>query len=97
MAATSEDVVVRLCRLLLDFVDEASRESDDFVGLEHPLTHETMAAIIGASRPHTSSVLAELEVLNVVRRRGRKLLVNPVGLKRYGVGVARASSIPRAG
>ena len=80
MAAMSEEVAVRLCRLLLDFVEEGARDSDDLVPLSHTLTHETMANIVGASRPHTSSVLAELERRDVVQRRRRDLLVRPSGL-----------------
>ncbi|MGH7566029.1 MAG: Crp/Fnr family transcriptional regulator [Gemmatimonadota bacterium] len=77
MAAMSEEVSVRLCRLLLDFVAEDDHGSADFVHLEHPLTHETMAHIVGASRPHTSSVLADLERKGVVKRNRRDLLVRP--------------------
>jgi len=77
MAAMSEEVSVRLCRLLLDFVGEDHHGSGDFIHLEHPLTHETMAHIVGASRPHTSSVLADLERRGVVKRNRRDLLVRP--------------------
>ena len=77
MAAMSEEVSVRLCRLLLDFVREDDHGSGDFVHLEHSLTHETMAHIVGASRPHTSSVLADLERRGVVKRNRRDLLVRP--------------------
>jgi CRP-like cAMP-binding protein len=94
MAAMSEEVAVRLCRLLIDFVDDALRDSDDLVPLSHTLTHETMANIVGASRPHTSSVLAELEKRDVVRRRRRDLLVRPSGLLsviRHEVDLAKAS------
>ncbi|CAN5890879.1 Crp/Fnr family transcriptional regulator [soil metagenome] len=80
MAAMSEEVSVRLCRLLLDFVDDGARGSAELVPLRHTLTHETMANIVGASRPHTSSVLAELERRDVVHRRRRDLLVRPSGL-----------------
>jgi CRP-like cAMP-binding protein len=77
MGAMSEEVAVRLCRLLLDFVEEDRHGSGDFVHLEHALTHETMAHIVGASRPHTSSVLADLERKGVVKRNRRDLLVRP--------------------
>lgn len=80
MGAMSEEVSVRLCRLLLDFVDDAARVSAELVPLSHTLTHETMANIVGASRPHTSSVLAQLERRDVVHRRRRDLLVRPSGL-----------------
>jgi DNA-binding FadR family transcriptional regulator len=42
-----------------------------------------MAQIIGASRPHTSTVLRDLEGYGAVQRRsGRGLLVRPSELKR---------------
>jgi CRP-like cAMP-binding protein len=83
MAAMSEDVSLRLCHLLLDFVRIDFLQSVELVPLDHHLTHETMASIIGASRPHTSSVLAMLENKGVVRRMRRSLLVNPIELQRY--------------
>jgi CRP/FNR family cyclic AMP-dependent transcriptional regulator len=76
MGVMSEEVSMRLCRLLLDFVEEQSGP-DGFVRLVHPLTHETMAHIVGASRPHTSTVLSELEQRGIVKRQRRDLLVNP--------------------
>ena len=41
--------------------------------------------------------LAEVEALNVVRRRGRKLLVKPGGLERFALRVGKTASIARAG
>lgn len=81
LAAMSEEVSVRLCRLLLDFLEESDRGSEQFVPLAQPLTHETMANIVGASRPHTSTVLSDLEDRGVVRRQRRTILVRPSGLE----------------
>lgn len=79
LAAMSEDVPVRLGQLLVDF---AAADDDELVPLSYPLTHEAMAQIIGASRPHTSTVLRDLEEMGLVRRRSdRGLLVHPLGLK----------------
>lgn len=77
MGVMSEEVSLRLCRLLLDFADGANGGPDQFVRLAHPLTHETMAHIVGASRPHTSTVLSDLERQGIVKRQRRDLLVNP--------------------
>lgn len=77
MGVMSEEVSMRLCRLLLDFVDAGQNAPDEFVRLAHPLTHETMAHIVGASRPHTSTVLSDLEKEGIVKRQRRDLLVNP--------------------
>src|SRR5688500_7817987 len=82
LAAMSEEVPIRLGQLLIDFASKDER-GEDFVPLSYPLTHEAMAQIIGASRPHTSSVLGNLELLGVLRRRSdRGLLVCPARLER---------------
>lgn len=78
MSATSSEVPVRLSQLLLDFAERNGVAPSDYVPLEHPLTHEAMSQIVGASRPHTSSVLRDLEALGAVQRRSRQgLLVRP--------------------
>ena len=83
LAAMSEDVPVRLGQLLIDFAPPGATERDDLVPLSYPLTHEAMAQIIGASRPHTSTVLRDLEEKGLVRRRSdRGLLVRPARLAR---------------
>jgi CRP-like cAMP-binding protein len=88
LAAMSEDVPVRLGQLLLDFAARDATSADDFVPLSYPLTHEAMAQIIGASRPHTSTVLRDLEEMGLVRRRSeRGLLVRPEGMSRMVRGV----------
>lgn len=83
LAAMSVEVPVRLSHLLLDFASrEQSGDNDGFVPLVHTLTHDTMAQIIGASRPHTSTVLRDLEEAGAVKRRSRRgLLVKPERLR----------------
>lgn len=83
LAAMSEDVPVRLGQLLIDFAPTGATDVDELVPLSYPLTHEAMAQIIGASRPHTSTVLRDLEEKGLVRRRSdRGLLVRPASLAR---------------
>jgi CRP-like cAMP-binding protein len=83
LAAMSEDVPVRLGQLLLDFAVSEPQSVEEFVPLTYPLTHEAMAQIIGASRPHTSTVLRDLEDMGLVRRRSdRGLLLRPSALER---------------
>jgi CRP-like cAMP-binding protein len=83
LAAMSEDVPVRLGQLLIDFAPPGALHIDELVPLSYPLTHEAMAQIIGASRPHTSTVLRDLEEKGLVRRRSdRGLLVRPARLAR---------------
>ena len=83
LGAMSDEVPIRLGQLLIDFASRDGSGDEDFVPLSYPLTHEAMAQIIGASRPHTSSVLGNLELQGVLRRRSdRGLLVCPARLAR---------------
>jgi CRP-like cAMP-binding protein len=79
LSAMSSEVPVRLSQLLLDFAGtERVSGSEGYVPLAYSLTHETMAQIVGASRPHTSTVLRDLELLGAVQRRSRSgLLIHP--------------------
>jgi len=78
MAATSAEVPVRLSQLLLEFAHPNGNGEGELVPLSYPLTHEVMAQIVGASRPHTSTVLRDLEELGAVLRKSRDgLLVRP--------------------
>ncbi len=95
LAATTLGVESRLARLLLEFasdrpgfVNGSGSGSDDldedgFRPLAYALTHETMAEIVGASRPHISAMIGEMEQRGALRRgrRGR-LVVHPETLAR---------------
>ena len=66
----------------LEFADGNGSPPSELVPLEHALTHDTMARIIGASRPHTSATLRLLEECDAVRRQSRSgLLVRPSRLR----------------
>lgn len=82
LAAMSVDASLRLSKLLLDFAADAAPSAEGFVALDHSPTHETLAQIIGASRPHTTTLLRRLEREGAVRRlKPRGLLVNPARLQ----------------
>lgn len=82
MTVASQEVPVRLSQLLLEFADGKDSRRDAFVPLEYRLTHETMAKIVGASRPHTSTVLRDLESHGAVQRRTSSgLMVRPLRLR----------------
>lgn len=82
LTATSAEVPIRLSQLLLEFADATEGGRESLVPLAHPLTQESMSQIIGASRPHTSTVLRNLEACGAVQRRsGRGLLVRPARLQ----------------
>lgn len=96
LATMSDEVPVRLSQLLIDFASTEAEDLEEFVPLSYPLTHEAMAQIIGASRPHTSTVLGDLEERGLVRRRSdRGLLVRPSRLARMVTG-AEAEPTRRA-
>lgn len=81
LAAMSVDASIRLAKLLLDFADE-EQSTEDFVPLKSSLTHETMAQIIGATRPHTTTLLRDLEEKGALRRlRPRGIMVSPERLR----------------
>jgi CRP-like cAMP-binding protein len=81
LAAMSTDATMRLAKLLLDFAVDHEAPPSTFVPLKYPLTHETIAQMIGASRPHTTTLLRDLQERGLVRRlRPRGLLVSPSGL-----------------
>ena len=72
------DVRERLCRLLLDFASAGPAKEGGFVALANPISHREIAQAVGASRPHTSAILGELETEGAVVRRGQQgLLVHP--------------------
>ena len=72
----------RLERLLLEFVPPEDAGREEPVELVYAFTHEELARAIGASRPHTSHILGELEALGAVVRRGqRPVLVRPRRLR----------------
>lgn len=76
------DVRHRLERLLLEFVPPDEASSWEPVALAYPFTHQELARAVGASRPHTSFVLGELEDLGAVVRRGQQpVLVCPRRLR----------------
>lgn len=86
---TSSDGILRLTRLLLDLVpgEELGCAS---LALSDTPTHETMAQIIGVSRPHTSMLLSQLERRGAIQRlKPRGLLLRPAELQqvlRHGNG-----------
>lgn len=78
---TSADAMMRLAGLLLDLAGDIPEGS--FEKLRYSPTHQTMAQIIGASRPHTSTLLNRLEQRGAIKRlKPRGLLVCPAELKR---------------
>ncbi|MFN2383206.1 MAG: Crp/Fnr family transcriptional regulator [Gemmatimonadota bacterium] len=76
MMRMSLPVPARLCQALLDFAEVGGGADDVLVPLTHRLTQETMAGMIGASRPYTSVAIRDLETVGALQRKSsRGLLV----------------------
>lgn len=58
----------------------AARQS--FLKLKIQITHESMAQLIGANRPHVSSIMSEFKKNGWIRYERQKLLVNAAELSR---------------
>ncbi len=90
LESRGEDVRHRLERLLLEFVPPGDTASEEPVALGYPFTHRELAQAVGASRPHTSFVLRELEAMEAVVRRGHQpVLVRPRRLRELVEGSGR--------
>lgn len=82
MGVMSVEVRVRLARVLLDLSIDGPEAPDEMVSLSWQLTHRELAQIIGASRPHVSTLLGELEEEGIVERNGQRgLRVRPARLQ----------------
>ncbi|GMV09989.1 MAG TPA: Crp/Fnr family transcriptional regulator [Gemmatimonadaceae bacterium] len=71
------DVPGRIARLILDFADEAGKET-----IEKPLTHQTIAHMIGASRETVSRTIRDFQIQGLIRVERRRISVaNRAALK----------------
>ena len=64
------DVPGRIARLLLDFADEGGKET-----IEKPLTHQTIAHMIGASRETVSRTIRDFQIQGLIRVERRRISV----------------------
>jgi CRP-like cAMP-binding protein len=64
------DVPGRIARLLLDLADESSSEQ-----IEKPLTHQTIAQMIGASRETVSRAMKEFQDAGLIRVERRRISI----------------------
>jgi len=72
------DVPGRIARLLLDFAT-----GDNGTTIEKPLTHQTIANMIGASRETVSRTMREFQDLNWVKVEHRRIsLADPAALRK---------------
>lgn len=71
----------RLEHLLLKLADNLGESTQDGTVIRVPVTHETLANMIGASRVRVTSALSQLRREGVVSKRGRFLVVRTEKLK----------------
>jgi CRP/FNR family cyclic AMP-dependent transcriptional regulator len=64
------DVPGRIARLLLDFAQEGQSET-----IEKPLTHQTIAHMIGASRETVSRTIRDFQIQGLIRVERRRISV----------------------
>lgn len=64
------DVPGRIARLLLDFAEEGGKET-----IEKPLTHQTIAHMIGASRETVSRTIRDFQIQGLIRVERRRISV----------------------
>ena len=72
----------RLIHLLLKLADNLGMSGTDGVLIRVPVTHETLANMIGASRVRVTSTLNQLQREGLLSKRGRFMVVRPEALKR---------------
>ena len=67
----------RLIHLLLKLADNLGESETDDVLIRVPVTHETQASMIGASRVRVTSTLNQLQREGLLGKRGRLMVVRP--------------------
>ena len=72
----------RLIHLLLKLADNLGEPGADGVLIQVPVTHETLANMIGASRVRVTSTLNRLRREGLLSKRGRFMVVRTEALKR---------------
>ncbi len=76
----------RLVHLLLKLADNLGESGADGVLIRVPVTHETMANMIGASRVRVTSTLNQLQREGLLAKRGRLMIVRTEALKAWLAG-----------
>jgi CRP/FNR family transcriptional regulator len=71
----------RLVHLLLKLAENMGRETPQGVAITVPVTHETLANMIGASRVRVTSAIGQLRREGLVSKQGRQLVVRVEGLR----------------
>jgi CRP/FNR family transcriptional regulator len=83
----SDDVHTRVGKLLLRLAARYGDSRDGEIVLHMPLTHQTVADMVGASRPTVTQVLGELKRRGVLRVEGQRIRVESAELLRELTGV----------
>jgi CRP-like cAMP-binding protein len=76
----------RLIHLLLKLADNLGEPGADGVLIQVPVTHETLANMIGASRVRVTSTLNRLQREGLLTKRGRFMVIRTEALKRSMAG-----------
>lgn len=72
----------RLVHLLLKLADTLGEQDPEGTLIRVPVTHETLASMIGASRVRVTSMLNQFRREGLLSKRGRLMVVRTEALKR---------------
>lgn len=77
------DVTGRVAKKILDLAGRFGERSDATLRIDHELTQEELAQLVGSSRESVNKALGELASRGWIRRQGKTIFINsPAGLAR---------------
>ena len=83
----------RVCGMLVALSEHSGARTKDGRHVELSLTHETLAAMVGVTRPFLTVTLKDLERKDLVRNERRRIVIlDPIGLQ-----ASSAEHVPRTG
>ena len=74
------DLRGRLAKKLIELADQHGKPVEDGVEIDIPLTQESLAAMVAATRPSINKDLGWFEDVGAIRRRGRRIIVTDAAL-----------------
>ena len=75
----------RIAKILLKLCSHHGKSvvsPQPFKKLRIPVSHENLSQMIGANRPHVSSIMSQFKKNGLIQYQGRKLLINEEGLNK---------------
>jgi CRP/FNR family transcriptional regulator/CRP/FNR family cyclic AMP-dependent transcriptional regulator len=79
------DLRGRLAKKLIELADQHGKPVEGGVEIDIPLTQESLAAMVAATRPSINKDLGWFEDIGAIRRRGRRIIVTDAAVLRRRV------------